>query len=65
VKRYRLVREGHDEWGVADRFSGKLVMTQESFAIADQLTDALNGLPGHPYTEIAEIANSIRAKQAA
>lgn len=56
---YRTVREANGEWGVQRVEDGALLMTGQSYTIADQVVAALRG-EAWPVGECHEVARAIR-----
>lgn len=66
--RYKVVTDGETGlpgqfyWGVQDTETGKLVVFQESFTIADFVCDSLNGKPmPTDISELREVAGALEA----
>lgn len=57
MARYTITRTGN-YYGITDTLEGKLVLADESFTIADNTCDALNGRY-QPSGECAEVATAI------
>jgi hypothetical protein len=56
----RVIREGDGYWSV--EYNGHVVLSGESFAVADQLVMELNGVPG-AVGEVVEVADAIRRRE--